>query len=582
MSSTSEFFSSKNESMLNRLVYGDFQRRTNGILNDKQKDRLIKTVNHYMGEVYEKNPTSQLTNLNKEVLSSVVSDFSSYLKRQEISDTNSLDNRMIPISSDVDSRFNTLQNERNGGEQKRLMPPAPDFRIPLEDSTDIPALSLFENAKKAREAEAKRDSGKDSGQNSGQEFSGTLLTDLNEVNQGVITNPTIVKPDYVRIKPVLQQDVIIPQDEILSYKENEYNLVIYSADRDWYNNTKENRYNFSVTFNPANNGQGFKYSPSANMRFHNIVRIEMVKAIVPNESIDTVITNSDSSENFVADTKTSLNILTLPSILLHVDELDNNLYGTDDHIDRAFAALQYDAQWLSDSCTNNPGYLAMIPKFLKCQKVYYPTPLATLTKLSLQLQRPNGNIVSESSDTLDISGIFSSIFFSGYTTNSIYLGNTIYDSSHNALYYTLVTKQYFNRFAFSKNDRIQIQGIDTTLIAGNDVAKSDFANYLQGTNGLLIVGTGYNANNVFTDGPNNVGYCNFIVVQASYNDPTTGSVLVAPFGGSQLSNQMLGAAIGGVNFVGAKLINLTKQTQITMRIITRDMDSATRIRPNNA
>jgi len=580
----SDFLGDNNVSMINRLVYTDFQRRTNGSLNDKQKNRLVNTVDHYIGEVYDNNPNANLTSMNKEVLGLVVSDFSSYLRRQQTSASSDIDSRMADasiqeraLSSDVGSRFAALQTER--GEQKTLMPAAPDFRIPIEDSNDTPALSLFEQAKKSREADAKRiaDGEKPT-------FSGTMLNDLTKetYDSGIgNANPTIIKGDTIRIKPALPQDTIIPQDEILSFKENEYNLVVYSADRDWYNNQRENRYNFSVTFNPANNGQGFKMSPSANMRFHNIVRIEMVKAVVPNESVNTLIVNSGSGGTPAYATTTSLNILSEPGIILHIDELESNVFGTDDQLDRAFASLQYDAQWVPESTTNNPGYLAMIPKFLKCQKTYYPTPLATLTKLTIQLQRPNGNLVSDSLDTLDISGVFASTSFTGYTSSSIYMNALLRDTNSNATYYTIVTKTYFNRFAFTKNDRIKLQGINTALISGNDTAKADFKAYMENSSGLLIVGTGYTAGTIFTDGVNNVGYGNFIVVQAPYRDPTTGSVLIQPFGGTNTTNQNLATAIANVNLTGARLINLSKQTQLTFRIITRDMDSATRIRANN-
>jgi len=579
----SEFLGDKNESMLNRLVYGDFQRRTDGQLTDKQKNRLSNTVGHYMNEVYNNNPNDSLQSMNKEVLGLVVSDFTSYLRRNQLSTNSNTDSRMADmqmqdniLSSDVGSRFAALQNER--GEQKTLMPNAPDFRIPIEDSNDATAISLFEKAKKNREADAKRIS-----EGEKPKFSGTFLNDLNQESQGsgiANANPTTAKSEAIRIKPALPQDIIIPQDEILSFKENEYNLVVYSADRDWYNNQRENRYNFSVTFNPANNGQGFKMSPSANMRFHNIVRVEMVKAIVPNESVNTLIVNSGTSGAPTYATTTNLNILGEPSIILHVDELESNVFGTDDQLDRAFASLQYDAQWSSDSVSSNPGYLAMIPKFLKCQKVYYPTPLATLTKMTIQLQRPNGNLVSDSLDTLDISGIFASTSFGGYSSSSIYMNAALKDTNNNATYYTIVTKTYFSRFAFTKNDRINIQGINTSLFTTNNTAKSDFKAYLE-NNQLLIVGTGYTAGTVFTDGANNVGYCNFIVVQAQYRDPTTGSTLIQPFGGSNAINIALATAIANINFTGARLINLSKQTQLTFRVITRDMDSATRIRANN-
>ena len=160
-------------------------------------------------------------------------------------------------------------------------------------------------------------------------------------------------------------------------------------------------------------------SPSANMRFHNIVRIEMVKALLPAEGVDVVLANN-SSNGAISTKPFSETILSYPTIIMHVDELESNVFGTDDQLDRAFATLQYDAQWLgsTSSALNfpntttasvpNSGYYAMIPKFLKCQKTYYPTPLATLTKMTIQLQRPNGNLVSEALDTLDISGIFAS------------------------------------------------------------------------------------------------------------------------------------------------------------------------------
>jgi len=589
-----DFFSDKNEAMLDRLVYSDFQRRTSSDLNDVQKTRLVKTVKHYMKEIYDNNNGSSIVELNKEVLKMVVSDFGSYLNRASISATSDIDSRMVernePVRSDVGSRFSALQNERNNGE-KRIIPPAPDFRIAIEDSYDSQpaALALFEMAKKNREAEAKREAAQapttvprlDDG------FSGTFLKDLIQESQGsgiATANPTIAKPEIIRIKPALPQDTIIPQDEILSYKENEYNLVIYSADRDWYNNQRENRYNFSVTFNPANNNQGFKYSPSANMRFHNITRIEMIKALVPYEQLDLVITNTGNSTTPTYDTTTKNNTLAYPGILLNIDELDSNVYGTDDALDRAFASLQYDAQWSADSTALNPSYLAMIPKFLKCQRVYYPTPLATLTKLTIQLQLPNGNPVNTSLDTLNVSNIFSSLVPpTGYTSSSVYIGTGVKDTNNNSIYFILQTSTYFSRYLFTKGDRIAIQGINLSLINDNVGTKDDWAAYLQNSTGLLVVGTGYTTSgNVYTDGPNSVGYCNFIVIESRFNDPTTGSTTIMPFGGSNASSQSLESAINNVNFAGTRLINLSKQVQLTFRVITRDMDSATRIRPNNA
>jgi hypothetical protein len=580
MSAQQKFMDPKNESMLDKLVYQDFQRRLGSPLNEKQKARLLRTVHHYMEEVVDKSGNMSLQSMNKEVLTLVVPDFNAYLNRQNLSTKSDVESRM---KEDIGSRFASLQNERTDDSVKALMPPTPDFRIPLDDETSSP-LSLFEQAKKAREAEIMNTIVPTKRSDEGE---GTYLKDLDaNVSSG---NPTIAKAEEVRTKPVLPQDIIIPQDEILSYKENEFNLVVYSADRDWYNNQKENRYNFSVSFNPSNNTQGFKYSPTVNNRFHNIVRIEMVKAIVPIESTNILIQNSAAAgSTFVAQTSVVNSVMTYPTIVLHVDELESNIYGTDDTLDRSFATLQYDAQWFAGALTTtSPAYLAMIPKFLKCQRVYSPTPLATLTKLTLQLQTPIGNIINESLDTLDIKFIIgcSRNAYSGNTSK--YINNTdpqLRDgASGNSLFFVIVTNTFFSQYLFSANDLIQVKGMNTSLISANLNARTDFKSYLENTNGLRIVATGYTASaNTSTDGPNAVGYCNYIVVDTRYSDPTTGLTTVNPFGGSTATSIALETAMSSVTFTGARLINLSKQTQLTFRVITRDMDSTTRIRANNA
>ena len=576
----------KNESMLDKLVYQDFQRRLGSPLNDKQKARLLKTVHHYMEEVSEKGGSNNIQTMNKEVLTLVVPDFNAYLNRQNLSSKSDVESRM---KEDVGSRFSSLQNERSDDGVKALMPPTPDFRIPLDDETASP-LSLFEQAKKAREAEVLNSSAMIKRNDSDNE--GTYLADLQSDLQGNVAsgNPTIAKPEEFRTKPSLPQDIIIPQDEILSYKENEYNLVVYSADRDWYNNQRENRYNFSVSFSPSNTLQGFKYSPTVTNRFNNIVRIEMVKAIVPFESTNILIQNSAAAgASFVSQTSVVNSVMTHPTIVLHVDELESNVYGTDDTLDRSFATLQYDAQWFAGAATTtSPGYLAMIPKFLKCQRVYNPTPLATLTKLTLQLQTPFGNILNESLDTLDIKFIVgcSRNTYTGATSkyiNSTGTANNIRDgASGNSLFFVIVTNTFFSQYLFSANDLIQVKGTDTSLISGNVTARADFKSYLENTNGLRIVATGYTASTTPNDGANPVGYCNYIIVDTRYSDPTTGLTTVLPFGGDTASSVALESAMNGVTFTGARLINLTKQTQLTFRVITRDMDSTTRMRANNA
>ncbi len=91
---------------------------------------------------------------------------------------------------------------------------------------------------------------------------------------------------------------------------------------------------------------------------------------------------------------------------------------------------------------------------------------------------------------------------------------------------------------------------------------------------------------LYYSGPNNVGYANYIIVDARYTDPTvSGSTAISPFGGTTAAGTALNTAISGVANVfttpNGGVINLSHQTQVVFRIITRDMDAASRLRPDN-
>jgi hypothetical protein len=442
-----QFFSQRNEMMLESLLTDDFKRRIGKDLTEKEKTRLTKTVEHYMKSVYEdpENSKKTLQVLNKDVLQEVVPDFMSYIRRQSADD---------PLRSNVNNRFEQLQADRMTA--RAPVPSAPDFQLSLEDSDDTPAINRYEELKRKREAEARR---LDEAQatlaplsedmvrrnQSDDDFRVGLrnasLRDMNalairetEVNsqrfqmrqdtpevppdprylllgeQGVMggrglpipnANPTLVVPDTLQRRGPLPQDIIKPQNDIVTYRENEYNLAIYSADRDWVNNTLENRYNFSVNFDPANNSQSFGLSPSSYIKFKNISRIEMVKVILPTEGIDTISLKTSTT---AYDTSKIMNVLSFPYLQVRIDELNNNNYGTNDGVNNSFGVISYEAYWASDSLLRNKGFARFVPKFMKCQKIYYPTPLSTLQKLSIHIQRPDGSLVTSSPDALDVSG----------------------------------------------------------------------------------------------------------------------------------------------------------------------------------
>jgi hypothetical protein len=265
----------------------------------------------------------------------------------------------------------------------------------------------------------------------------------------------------------------------------------------------------------------------------------------------------------------------------------------------------------------------MIPKFLKCQKVYHPTPLATLQKLSISLNRPDGTLLNSTLDTFDLSGfilsnsvglygLISGTYnpytipsppgFSGgiSTINAIGFNNhssSNYSTNYNNLlnvvtgasaagysqYVWIQSKTWFSRFMFNVGDRIQIQGIKfPEAFTGNAKATADFTDYIQSTMGLLVVNIGYKVGNIFYTGYNAVGYANWIIVQAKYADPTTGSTSISPFGGITTDAFAIALATSATAALRTgRCINLSHQIQLVFRVITRDMDGSARLRPDN-
>jgi hypothetical protein len=647
MGSLQRFRDSQNESMLQRLMVDDFTRRTGANLNGKQKERLVKTVRHYMNEVAEAIPNQPVQVLNKEVLQAAVPDFLSYLRRSQQAPPEGAVQTVMSaeptLTDDVSTRFSLLQNERNTS--KSQMPNPPDFRISMENEGPS-AMSIFDTVRKQREEEAQRSEAALVGrmaaegtfqtsreilalQESGQlakreqarrnasieaatEFAtrfvppdprrlmmkdvmdgnamgsgqGTPIESmvraplLNEYGNG---NPTLALPGAPRLRPALPQDNLIPQTDILTYKENEYNLFIYSADRDWVTKKDENRYDFSVMFDPANNRPGFGLSPAANIKFKNITRIELVKTILPVEGITTVLKKT-AANSF--DTALNVNILSFPYLNVYVQELDTNSYGTDYNLEQAFGVIQYDANWISDNnFASKGGFLAMIPKFLKCQKVYTPTPLATLRKMTIQIQKPDGTVVTKTPDTLDITQIASSYQLancsgSGNTANTLYG-----DTSGN--YIWLKSSSFFSRFIVNQGDRIALGGLTfPASYSGNQAALTDLLTFLQRPEGHIVVGIAYirTAGGVdyYTDGSNLVGYSQYVIIQSKFNDPATGAVTAATFGNlSSSDNNTFLAGLCSNTLTAGRLINLSHQTHLVFRVITRDMDSTSRLRPDN-
>jgi hypothetical protein len=302
------------------------------------------------------------------------------------------------------------------------------------------------------------------------------------------------------------------------------------------------------------------------------------------------------------------NVYSYPFITLNISELDTNTYGTSSTMDNAFGILQYDSNW-SDK-TESLGFTSLIPKHMKCQRIYAPTPLSSLNKLTIRLQQPSGKLINTTSDTLDISGIFLSKYTSIRSYSAGYdLSGTGF-SDVDGEYIWIDCKKWFSRFQVNVGDRIQIKNL-TSL--ETTPATVDLVNFLQNEDGLLVSGIAFAriitpeelvsdglnasqvtngisagtlnhslASSVLIDGSNNVGYARYIIVRGKFNDPTSGSVSISPYGGAT-DNTEVGNVIttGTTKLTSGKLINLSRQTQLIFRVITREYDSTSLVRPDN-
>lgn len=695
MSSTTDvFFSEKNETVLHRVLYNDVRRRTGGDLTEKQASRLIKTVKHYMGEVYRVQGSQQsVTVLNKEVLQTVLPDYIQYLERQArgsgrsvVSDIEEGPGTQQEISGHIEDRlqmdvgaaFSRIQTSRAGPSRPVVV--QQDFRLSLSEEGTMP-LDVFERIKKDRDQEAQRVVLREGslnappgpsipfGQGQGQQsmvgmtvkpsqgqarfadatemFSNNTKRAQEEEeaafaererrqlemrasagSQIVLAAPPDIRGLFMGEKKTLERTTSVPDQrsvnsrqelmitrppDTMEYKDNEINLFVYSGDRDWTSGTEmQSRYNFSVNFDPSNMPTGLRMSPTSTVKFRNIIRIEFVKAILPGEGLDLLVSKKllnagTARPTYSFDSTLNMNILSYPYIQVRIPELDNNIHGTNLGLNAAFGVLQYDANWVSDTSSAQRGYLAMIPKFLKCQKVYSPTPLATLQKLSFRFERPDGTILSSAPDTLDIQHIYPSSGLASasgglfttdptnYTGYSKDMNNDLSGSS----YFWLRTSKLFSSWTVSKGDRIVIKNLNwDASLTGNSIQQmQDFLTYIQADSGLIVVDVGYitgtGTATVFYSGESipkqNQGYVNAIIVRGKFPDPTADNFNIANLG--------IPSALGGINdsygatdlskflvenpLKSGRLLNQSHQVQVALRVITREVDSTSILRPDN-
>jgi hypothetical protein len=583
-----------------------------GKLPEKADERIKKVVGHYMEEVSRIQAGKPIGTLTQEVLRESTRSMDDWIKKQvtglpsaitTVGAFPKVEEDYGRLFADTNTNYERMMSER--APPPAAVPPMPDFRTASDilESTEDPVV-LMQRMQKQREEQMRAmgiqpavppavASGPASVPAAAVTAPSPPRLEIREEPAPTANKPT---PPQAELPPPplapRPQDYIIPQEDVVKYLETEYNIFITSSDRDWLRNTAENRYNFSVNFNTGTKRTGFPFSPAIQNRFRNISRIEFVKAIVPIESLTSLVKVLSGP---VYDTTRVVNVFSLPFSAVRIAELNNNYFSTNPEEDNTFAIVQYDTTWSSDlsspavqgtapaTILTKSGYTGLIPKFLKCQKIYTPTPLGSLNRLTIRVDRHNGTLLSDDSDVWALKAICMSGNFTRIGTDA-----TVYDIDSANLensYIFLQTNNYFPYSAIGEGDLLNIQGFTPAISSG---ASLDFSNWMNREEGHYVVATAFvTAAGALTDGRNNAGYCNVIILRSRFADPETGVVARtgAYFGGSLAAENTLAADLDTTgtqpNLAGCALINMSRQTHFVLRIITRDMDSASNIRPDN-
>ncbi len=198
-------------------------------------------------------------------------------------------------------------------------------------------------------------------------------------------------------------------------------LIVNGSDRDW--SLYRDRFRVVADFG------GLQGDADLQGKYKNIRSISMKRCIIPQEICDFSsmghVTKSFFTHNY------SFNV---PYVLISIDEISDVFDGTNDAIRRSFCQMIVDKHYRS---ANGRGYFVLVAMQDE-RKMFHPTPLSRLSRMTIAVRKPNGDIFNESKDDYNVVGIA--------------------DDPVNPSYLQLQMDKYFDKNEFFKSDTIRIRG----------------------------------------------------------------------------------------------------------------------------
>lgn len=413
-----------------------------------------------------------------------------------------------------------------------------------------------------------------------------------------------VANDRIGTNKLLEENKLFEEFKKTIFNDKKYinreNLIcINSGDRDWFNDINEHRYNFQVRFKPARdftsrepkmvngivqrdpttNGiiyetKTFKGEQGCGIEtiYKNIVSIELIRVLMP-------------IENFIIpfDNRIFIDYKSLPYIVLKIAELDGLYSGTNSNIQGSFAKLLWDKDHSSEVIVDTTilnddkksfsrqlkrGYSSMAPMSFE-KKTFYPSPLSTLNRLTLELETPYGSNIKNHTDVYTVSNIKYQDL-SESTVGALELDDTVCfpytNTSSGALdkILEITVSGHFNNRVFKIGDNIVFKNF---VLKSSTETTAGFEDFINREKGHYIINLEKETN--IAENTGNSGYLTKLYISPpgdiDYTQTTGTNILQNSSAYNTMNNELKDSAV-------CKLINKSIQTHYVFKIITREED----------
>lgn len=210
--------------------------------------------------------------------------------------------------------------------------------------------------------------------------------------------------------------------------------------------------------------------------FTNIKSISITNITIPTEMAHAFVnTNENNFTNYS---------FSFPYILCNIEEFQDVYDGTDDNIRRTFCQLQFENYIKTPT---GRGFVILKPVQNEV-KLFYPTLLSNLPTLNISLIKPNGELINNTEDGIEILNI----------------------RKYQNYYLKIQTKTFFEKDAFFKGDYILIKNFNIFNFFNASITENDinlFNQFINKENGHMIYEVGepnehgfYNSFHIFAPG----------------------------------------------------------------------------------